>query len=125
MALGEVMPRWTFWLSPLLALPLWPVAECLLFDTLRMRARTPVVISCPMRSSRHETTTSRPLKKNLHAEAALCFRSTLQGFVIIASEPAVASQLVFPATGAARRVQQSCRSQPDQAAPDHCCRRAG
>lgn len=38
MALGEGMPRWTFWLSPLLALPLWPWLV-VLFDTLRMRAR--------------------------------------------------------------------------------------
>ncbi len=38
LAIGEGMPRWTFWLSPLLALPLWPWLV-LLFDTLRMRAR--------------------------------------------------------------------------------------
>jgi len=38
MALGENVPRWPFWLSPLLALPLWPWLV-VLFDTLRMRAR--------------------------------------------------------------------------------------
>jgi cell shape-determining protein MreD len=38
LTIGEGMPRWTFWLSPLLALPLWPWLV-LLFDTLRMRAR--------------------------------------------------------------------------------------
>ena len=37
-ALDENMPRWPFWLSPLLALPLWPWLV-VLFDTLRMRAR--------------------------------------------------------------------------------------
>ncbi len=38
MALGEGVPRWPFWLSPLLALPLWPWMAVLL-DTLRVRAR--------------------------------------------------------------------------------------
>ena len=38
LALGEGIPRWSFWLSPLLALPLWPWLV-VLFDTLRMRAR--------------------------------------------------------------------------------------
>jgi rod shape-determining protein MreD len=38
LAIGEGLPRWTFWLSPLLALPLWPWLV-VLFDTLRMRAR--------------------------------------------------------------------------------------
>jgi rod shape-determining protein MreD len=38
LAMGEGVPRWTFWLSPLLALPLWPWLV-LMFDTLRMRAR--------------------------------------------------------------------------------------
>ncbi len=38
MALGENLPRLPFWLSPLLALPLWPWLVVLL-DTLRMRAR--------------------------------------------------------------------------------------
>ena len=38
LTVGEGMPRWTFWLSPLLALPLWPWLV-LVFDTLRMRAR--------------------------------------------------------------------------------------
>jgi rod shape-determining protein MreD len=38
MALGEGTPDWRFWLSPLLALPLWPWLA-MLFDTLRMRAR--------------------------------------------------------------------------------------
>jgi rod shape-determining protein MreD len=38
LAVGEGVPRWTFWLSPLLALPLWPWLV-VLFDTLRMRAR--------------------------------------------------------------------------------------
>ncbi len=37
-ALDEGVPRWPFWLSPLLALPLWPWLV-VLFDTLRMRAR--------------------------------------------------------------------------------------
>jgi rod shape-determining protein MreD len=37
-AIGEGMPRWSSWLSPLLALPLWPWLV-VLFDTLRMRAR--------------------------------------------------------------------------------------
>lgn len=38
LTLSEGMPRWTFWLSPLLALPLWPWLV-VLFDTLRMHAR--------------------------------------------------------------------------------------
>jgi rod shape-determining protein MreD len=38
LALGENLPRWPFWVSPLLALPLWPWLV-VLFDTLRMRAR--------------------------------------------------------------------------------------
>jgi rod shape-determining protein MreD len=38
MALGEGMPRWPFWISPLVALALWPWLA-LLFDTLRLRAR--------------------------------------------------------------------------------------
>jgi rod shape-determining protein MreD len=38
MALGEGVPRWPFWLSPLVALALWPWLA-LLFDTLRLRAR--------------------------------------------------------------------------------------
>lgn len=37
-ALGEGWPPWTFWLSPLPALLLWPWLA-LLLDTLRMRAR--------------------------------------------------------------------------------------
>jgi rod shape-determining protein MreD len=37
-AIGESLPHWTFWLSPLLALPLWPWLV-VMFDTLRMRAR--------------------------------------------------------------------------------------
>jgi len=37
-ALDENLPRWPFWLSPVLALPLWPWLVVLL-DTLRMRAR--------------------------------------------------------------------------------------
>ena len=37
-ALDEGVPRWQFWLSPLLVLPLWPWLV-VLFDTLRMRAR--------------------------------------------------------------------------------------
>ena len=37
-ALDESVPRWHFWLSPLLVLPLWPWLV-VLFDTLRMRAR--------------------------------------------------------------------------------------
>ena len=37
-ALDENLPRWPFWLSPALALPLWPWLV-VLFDTLRMRAR--------------------------------------------------------------------------------------
>ena len=37
-ALDENLPRWPFWLSPVIALPLWPWLV-LLFDTLRMRAR--------------------------------------------------------------------------------------
>ena len=37
-ALDEGVPRWPFWLSPLLVLPLWPWLV-VLFDTLRMRAR--------------------------------------------------------------------------------------
>ena len=39
MTLGEGLPRWSFWLSPLLALALWPWLV-LLLDTLRLRART-------------------------------------------------------------------------------------
>jgi len=38
LALGENMPPWPFWLSPVIALPLWPWLV-VLFDTLRMRAR--------------------------------------------------------------------------------------
>ena len=38
MAIGEGLPRWPFWLSPLVALALWPWLA-LLFDTLRLRAR--------------------------------------------------------------------------------------
>jgi rod shape-determining protein MreD len=38
MTLGEGLPRWPFWLSPLVALVLWPWLA-LLFDTLRLRAR--------------------------------------------------------------------------------------
>ena len=37
-ALGEGMPRWPFWLSPLLVLPLWPWMV-LSFDVLRARSR--------------------------------------------------------------------------------------
>ncbi len=37
-ALDEGAPRWSFWLSPLLALPLWPWLV-VMFDTLRLRAR--------------------------------------------------------------------------------------
>ena len=36
--LGQGMPLWTFWLSPLLAMALWPWLA-LLLDTLRMHAR--------------------------------------------------------------------------------------
>ena len=39
MTLGEGLPRWPFWLSPLLALALWPWLV-LLLDTLRLRARS-------------------------------------------------------------------------------------
>ena len=39
MTMGEGLPRWPFWLAPLLALALWPWLM-LLLDTLRMRART-------------------------------------------------------------------------------------
>lgn len=39
MTLGEGLPRWPFWLSPLLVLALWPWLV-LLLDTLRLRART-------------------------------------------------------------------------------------